>query len=120
MRIEIGESADLKIFWIVERPPELLASAIEDCKAVRIVHRWPKIVDLNSVVRSEEKHACHGRKPDMRKVHPRIDSHFHVEDGGVAGPYREAIGCRRALAVQQCMHRSEEHTSELQSRQYLV
>ena len=40
----------------------------------------------------------------MFQIHPRIDRHFDIEHGGVAGPDGEAIGRRRALAVEQRVH----------------
>src|ERR1700736_3521042 len=45
-RIEVGECADLKIPGSGERPPKLLAPAIEDRQSIRIVHRGPKILDV--------------------------------------------------------------------------
>src|SRR5258705_540744 len=98
--IEIRKSADLKIARIAERSPQLLAPAIEDGEAVGIVHRGTEIVDVNSVVGTEEKHARHRGEPDVIEIHSRIDRHFDVKDGGLTRPYRESIGRRGALAVQ--------------------
>ena len=68
------------------------------------MHRGTEIIDLNSVVGSEEEHARHGRQPDMFQVHSRIDRHLHIEDSGLAELDCEAIRRRRALAVKQGVH----------------
>ena len=103
-RIEIGKGTDLKIFGIAERTPKFLAPAVEHCEAIGIVHRGTKIVDIDPIVRPEEKHAGHRREAETIKIHARIDRHFDIEDRGRARSYRETIGCSRALAVQQRMH----------------
>src|SRR5258708_28052686 len=49
-------------------------------------------------------HARHWRKAQMLKLDPGVDRHLHVEDRGFTGPYREAIGRRRTLTIEQRMH----------------
>ncbi len=68
------------------------------------MHRRAKIVDLDPIVRPEEKHARHRRKSGTVEIDAWVDRHFDVEDRGFARPYREAIGHSRTLAVQQRMH----------------
>src|SRR3954470_9532627 len=101
MWIEVGKAADLKVLWIVEGAPEFFTPAIENREAVGIVDRGAEVVDLGPIVWSEEEHAGHRRKAGVFEVHPRINRHLHIEHGGVAGPYGEAIGGGRAFAVQQ-------------------
>src|SRR5258708_22319129 len=103
-RIEIGKGADLKISGIAERTPKFLAPAVEYREAIGIVHRGAKIVDIDPVVRPEEKHARHRCESGTVKIDTGIDRHFDIEDRGFAGPYREAIGRSRTLAVQQRVH----------------
>src|SRR5229473_4526800 len=103
-RIEIGKGADLKIFGIAERTPKFLAPAVDHREAIGIVHRGAKIVDVDPIVRPEEKHARHRRESGTVKIHARIDRHFDVVDRGFARSYREAIGGSRTLTVQQRVH----------------
>ncbi len=103
-RIEIGKGTDLQILGIAKRPPKFLASAVENRHAIGVMHLGAKIVDLNPIVRSEEEHARHRRQAGMVEIHPRIDRHLHVEHGGIARPYREAIGGRGTLTVEQRVH----------------
>ena len=103
-RVEIGKRRDLQIPRIMQRPPKLLAAAVEDRKPVRIVDRGTEVLDVLAVVRSEEEHAGHRREAGMIQIHARIDRHFDVEHGGVAGPDGETIGRRGAFAVEQGVH----------------
>src|SRR5256885_4885447 len=40
----------------------------------------------------------------MIQIHARIDRHYNIEHGGIAGPDGETIGRGGALAVEQRMH----------------
>src|ERR1700751_2115052 len=103
-RIEVGEGADLQIARIVERTPELLALAVVDGEAIRIVHRRAEIIEVLAIIWPEEEHACHRSKAAMLQVRPWIKRHLDVKDGGLAGTDREAVTRSRALAVQQGMN----------------
>src|SRR5436190_3519729 len=88
----------------MKRPPKFFAATVEDAEPVGIMHRRPKIVDVLAVVRSEKEHACHRHETGALQIYSGIDRHFNVEDGGIAGPDGEAIGGRRALAIEQGVH----------------
>src|SRR3954466_14256965 len=88
----------------MQRAPQLFIFAVVDGKAVGIVYRGTKIVDLDAVVWPEEENARHRCEPDVFEVYPRIDPRLHVEYGGAARPDGEAIGRRRTFAVEQGVH----------------
>src|SRR6476660_4977850 len=103
-RVKIGKGADLKVSGIAERTPKFLAPPVEYREAIGVVHRWAKIVDIDPIVRPEEKHARHRGESGTVEIDTGVDRHFDVEDRGFTRPYREAIGRSRTLAVQQRMH----------------
>ena len=103
-RIVVDEGADLEVGRIVERAPDLLAAAVLDREAVGIVHLGAEIVDAAAIVGAEEIHAGERREPDLLDLHARKQRRLDVVDRGFAGPDGEAIGGRRAFAVEQRVH----------------
>src|SRR5215472_12163314 len=100
-RIGVREGRDLQVTRVVERAPQLLAPAVADREAVRVVDGRPIVVDVQAIVEVEEEHAGERRKARMGDVAPWIERNLGVEDRRLAGPDGEAIGAGQAFRVEQ-------------------
>src|SRR3712207_6915507 len=88
-----------------------------------MIRRPPRstLFPYTTLFRSEEDHrqvALLAKPPQqLHAVHAR---HLDIEHGEVGRIVGERLQRRRAVRIDADRERSEEHTSELQSRQYLV
>src|SRR5690606_7712677 len=106
-RRAVGEGADEEMIRVEERPPKLLAGAVPDGKALRIVHGGAEIVDADAVMRAEEEHAGERRDADLIDLDARIERGAHLGHGLFAGMQDEAIGAGDARAVEEGMDDEE-------------